>query len=252
MGFSVDAVSYDRFMGRYSLPLAPEFADFALVQAGRRVLDVGCGPGALTGELVERFGPSSVAAVDPSQSFVSAARERYPGVDFQLASAENLPFDDATFDAVLAQLVVHFTSEPVRALGEMKRVTRPGGIVAACVWDHAGGSGPLAVFWEAARSLDPGLDDESRLPGAKEGHLTQLFEDAGLSKVEDGVLSVEVGHASFEDWWEPFELGVGPAGTYTSGLEQAQRNALRETCRRMLPAGSFSLTARAWAARGVA
>jgi len=252
MGFSVDAASYDRFMGRYSLPLAPEFADFALVPAGRRVLDVGCGPGALTGELVERFGPSSVAAVDPSQSFVSAARERYPGVDFQLASAENLPFDDATFDAVLAQLVVHFTPEPVRALGEMKRVTRHGGIMAACVWDHAGGSGPLAVFWEAARSLDPGLDDESRLPGAKEGHLAQLFDEAGLSKVEDGVLSVEVGHASFEDWWEPFELGVGPAGTYTSGLDQAQRNALRETCRRMLPTGSFILTARAWAARGVA
>lgn len=252
MGFAVDAASYDRFMGRYSLPLAPEFADFALVQAGRRVLDVGCGPGALTGELVERFGPSSVAAVDPSQSFVSAARERYPGVDFQLASAENLPFDDATFDAVLAQLVVHFTSEPVRALGEMKRVTGPRGIVAACVWDHAGGSGPLAVFWEAARSLDSGLDDESRLPGAEEGHLVQLFEEAGLSNVEDGVLSVEVEHTSFEDWWEPFELGVGPAGRYISGLEPEQLNALRETCRHMLPTGPFILTARAWAARGMA
>lgn len=149
------ADAYDRFMGRYSVPLAPKLADLAAVAAGQRVLDVGCGPGALTAELARRLSPDAVAAVDPSESFVAAARERYPGVDVRRAPAEELPFDDETFDAAVAQLVVHFMSDPVVGLGEMARVTRGGGVVAACVWDHAGGRGPLGLFWEAAREIDP-------------------------------------------------------------------------------------------------
>src|SRR5918999_1920901 len=165
MSFAVAADAYDRFMGRYSVPLAPQLADFASVTAGQRVLDVGCGPGALTAELVRRLGPAAVSAVDPSGPFVAAARERYPGVDVRRAAAEQLPFEDETFDASLAQLVVHFMSDPVAGLREMARVTRKGGVVAACVWDHAGGRGPLSVFWKAARELDPGVDDESQLAG---------------------------------------------------------------------------------------
>ena len=175
MSFAVPADAYDRFMGRYSGPLSPLLADFAGVQAGRRVLDVGCGPGALTTELVARLGSGSVAAVDPSEPFVAAARERHPGVSVQRAAAEDLPFGDEAFDAALAQLVVHFMADAVAGLREMARVTRVDGVVAACVWDHAGGKGPLSLFWEAARELDPGVEDESERPGAREGHLAQLF-----------------------------------------------------------------------------
>src|SRR5918999_2418041 len=197
MTFNVAAESYDRFMGRYSLLLSPQMADFAGVQGGQRVLDVGCGPGALTAELVARLGASAVAAVDPSESFVAAARARHPGVDVRLASAERLPFADGAFDASLAQLVVHFMTDPVAGLAEMARVTRRDGVVAACVWDHAGGQGPLSLFWDAARELDPDVEDESQLAGSREGHLAQLFQAAGLHEIEESTLSVNVEHPSF-------------------------------------------------------
>jgi ubiquinone/menaquinone biosynthesis C-methylase UbiE len=145
MSFAVAAEAYDRFMGRYSAFLAPQIAAFAHVADSQRVLDVGCGPGALTTELVRRLGAASVTAVDPSESFVDAARKRLPGVTVEVASAELLPFPDRTFDAVIAQLVVHFMPDPVAGLAEMARVTRPQGVVAACVWDHAGGRGPLGL-----------------------------------------------------------------------------------------------------------
>src|SRR5688572_14220449 len=146
-------------MGRYSIRLAPQMADLGGVRPGQRVLDVGCGPGSLTSELVSRVGPAAVSAVDPSEPFVAAARTRNPGAEVLQASAEQLPFPDRTFDAALAQLVVHFMSDPVAGLAEMARVTRSDGVVAACVWDHAGGQGPLSALWEAARALDPTVRD---------------------------------------------------------------------------------------------
>ncbi len=251
MSFAAGAEAYERFMGRYSAPLAPPFADFAGVESGQRVLDVGCGPGALTRELVARVGPTEVRAVDPAEQFVETVRARYPGVQVERAAAEELPFPDEQFDAALAQLVVHFMADPVAGLREMARVTRPGGAVAACVWDHAGGGGPLSTFWEAVHELDPGAEDESRLAGARRGHLTELFRAAGLRQVEEDVVSVEVEHPSFEEWWEPFTLGVGPAGAYTARLDEASRARLREACRRRLPAAPFVVQARAWAARAV-
>src|SRR6266540_4065758 len=136
-------------MGRYSEQLAPAFIDFAGVGAVQRALDVGCGPGALTAELVRRLGPESVAAVDPSEPFIAAARARHPGVDVRRSSAADLPYPDAAFDATLAQLVVHFMADPVGGLAEMARVTRAEGVVAACVWDSAGERTPLAPFWQA-------------------------------------------------------------------------------------------------------
>jgi SAM-dependent methyltransferase len=250
VSFAVDADAYDRFMGRYSAPLAPRFADFATVNAGQRVLDVGCGPGALTGELVKRFGSESVSAVDPSEPFVAAARVRHPGVDVQRAAAEELPFEDRAFDAALAQLVVHFMDDPVAGLREMARVTHPDGVVAACVWDHAGGRGPLSPFWQAARELDPSVEGESQLAGAREGHLGQLLDEAGLREIAESVLSVDVEHPTFEEWWEPFTLGVGPAGAYAGGLDAKRQARLRERCREMLPDPPFTLSALAWAARG--
>jgi SAM-dependent methyltransferase len=251
VSFIVGADEYDRFMGRYSAPLAPQFADLAAVDGGQRVLDVGCGPGSLTAELVRRSGPGAVSAVDPSEPFVAAARERYPGVSVQRAAAEELPFEDRAFDAALAQLVVHFMADPVAGLREMARVTREDGVVAACVWDHAGGRGPLSVFWQAARDLDPHVDDESHLAGAREGHLGQLLQEAGLREIEESALSVSVEHPTFEEWWEPFTLGVGPAGGYAAGLDTERQAKLRELCREMLPSPPFELTALAWAARGL-
>jgi SAM-dependent methyltransferase len=250
MGFDVGAESYDRFMGRYSVGLTAQMADLAGVAEGQRALDVGCGPGALTAELVDRLGPGAVAAVDPSSSFVTAAAERNPGVDVRVAAAEDLPFGDDEFDAALAQLVVHFMADPVAGLREMARVTRPGGAVAACVWDHAGGQGPLGVFWRAVHEIDPDARDESDLAGAREGHLAELFAAAGLDALEQSVLAVEVEHPTFEEWWEPFTLGVGPAGAYVSGLTGADRDRLRELCRSLLPSPPFTVTARAWAVRG--
>ncbi len=193
-----------------------------------------------------------MSAVDPSEPFVAAARARNPTVDVQQASAEQLPFPDEAFDAALAQLVVHFMSDPVAGVGEMSRVTRQDGVVAACVWDHAGGQGPLSLLWEAARDLDPEVEDESRLVGAREGDLAQLFESAGLHEVEETALSVSVEHPSFEEWWEPFTLGVGPAGSYVAGLEPERQAQLREHCRAALPDAPFVLTALAWTARGLA
>ena len=251
MSFIVGADEYDRFMGRYSAPLAPQFAELARVAAGQRALDVGCGPGSLTAELVRRLGPGAVSAVDPSEPFVAAARERHPGVSVLRAAAEDLPFEDGGFDAALAQLVVHFMVDPVAGLREMARVTRADGLVAACVWDHAGGRGPLSVFWHAARDLDPRVEDESSLAGAREGHLGELFRSAGLREIEASALSVSVEHPSFEAWWEPFTLGVGPAGGHAAGLDAEQQARLRERCRELLPEPPFALTALAWAARGL-
>lgn len=156
MTFDVAADSYTRFMGRYSQPLAVHFAELADVQAGHRVLDVGCGPGALTAQLVERLGADAVSAIDPSPSFVAAIRARFPVVDVRSGVAEHLPFPNDSFDLALAQLVVPFMSDAVSGLMEMSRVTRPGGLVAACVWDHAGRGGPLTTFWRAVHDTDPG------------------------------------------------------------------------------------------------
>jgi SAM-dependent methyltransferase len=251
VSFAASAGAYDRFMGRYSAPLAPLFCDFAGIAAGRRMLDVGCGPGALTAELITRTPAELVTAVDPSHHFVAAAAERFPGATVRCASAEDLPFADRSFDAALSQLVVHFMADPVAGLSEMSRVTQRNGLLAACVWDHGGGQGPLSLFWEAARSLDRDVRDESQLAGASSGQLARLLESAGLQAIEETDLAISVEHPSFEDWWQPFTLGVGPAGAYTAALEEPARVRLRERCLEMLPTPPFVVRARAWAARGV-
>src|ERR1700749_1355585 len=252
MIFDVSADAYYRFIGRYSEPLAAQFADLAGVrpgaQAGQKLLDVGCGPGALTAELARRAGPEAISAAEPSASFVAAARDRVPTADIRQARAEELPFATDAFDAALAQLVVHFMADPVLGLREMGRVTRPGGVVAACVWDHAGGRGPLSAFWHAVRELDPGADDESGLAGVREGHLAELFAQAGLGAAEVRTLPVQGGKDGFDSWWETFTLGVGPAGAYLTSLPADRQDELRERCRRQLPEGPFEVSATAWAA----
>lgn len=237
-------------MGRYSEPLGTVFADWVGVRRGERALDVGCGPGALTGVLSDRLGLGKVAAVDPSPPFVEAIGARFPGLEVHRAPAEQLPFGDGVFDHALAQLVVHFMQDPVTGLAEMARVTTRGGRVAACTWDLAGDRSPLNPLWSAARRLDPRITDESHLAGAREGELATLAADAGLTDVESGEIAVTVTHPSFDEWWEPFTLGVGPAGDYVKALDPAEREALREECRTGFPAeGAFDVTAVAWAMR---
>jgi len=251
VSFAVPAEAYDRFMGVHSRQLAPQLVDLAGVRQGDRVLDVGCGPGALTAELVKRLGAGSVAAVDPSESFVEAAQARYPGVDVRRARAEALPYGDRSFDAALAQLVVHFMANPAAGLREMARVTRRDGVVAACVWDHAGGRSPVAAFWQAARDVGTGIQDEAALAGAREGHLAELFEASDLRHVERAVLVARVEYCRFDDWWEPFALGVGPAGAHFVALSPDQRTRLRERCQALLPRAPFEVASSAWAARGI-
>jgi SAM-dependent methyltransferase len=169
----------------------------------------------------------------------------------QPGAAEQLPFTDDHFDAALAQLVVHFMTDPVAGLVEMARVTRPGGLVAACVWDHAGGGGgPLTTFWQAVHDIDPENPGEAELAGTREGHLAELFEAAGLTDIEPTSLTITVRFLTLADWWEPFTLGVGPAGAYVARLGQAQRENLRLHCAQLLPAPPFHVSASAWCVRG--
>jgi SAM-dependent methyltransferase len=252
MSFVVAAESYDRFMGRYSSILAPLFADFAGVDPGRQVLEVGCGPGALTVELVARIGAGGVTAVDPSEPFVAAVRERLPAVEVRQASAESLPFSDDSFDLTVAQLVVHHMSDAVAGVGEMRRVTRTGGTVSACVWDLAGGRAPLSPFWRAVKRFDPSAIDESDFPGAREGELMGIFGDAGLTNIEGDAITFKVQHATFEEWWEPFTLGVGPAGSYVVGLDPDSQAKLAELSHEEVGSVPFTLSFGAWCTRGQA
>ncbi len=250
MSFDVASDAYDAFMGRWSRLLSAQLADLAGVESGQRVIDVGCGTGALTRELVARLGGDHVAAVDPSEPFVDAMRLRFPAVDVRHAPAEALPFPDGAFDAALAQLVVHFMADPVAGVRDMARVTRRDGVVAACVWDHDGQRGPLWDFWAAAHAIDPDVEDESERAGTREGQLAVLFDQAGLRDIESTALTVESRHETFQDWWEPFELGVGPPGAFVARLDADRRAALRAECRRRLSDGPIVVTGVAWAARG--
>lgn len=234
-------------MGRYAEPLAGVFAAFAGVGVGDKVLDVGCGPGALTAHLLSVG--AEVAAIDPSPPFVDAIRTRFPEVEVCRGTAEELPYDTAAFDLALAQLVVHFMSDPVVAVRQMARVTRRGGVIAACVWD--GPTGALAPFWDAVHVIDPDAEDEALLSGAETGLLTELFVEAGLRDVQEESIAVELVHPTFQEWWEPYTFGVGPAGDYVQRLDDDGRDRLESVARERLGSGPFTVTATAWAARGV-
>lgn len=251
MQFAGPAEQYDRFMGRYAPTLAVALADAAGVTPGMRVVDVGCGPGGLARELAERVGAANVAAIDPAAQFVAACRDRIPGADVRVGVAEELPWADGTFDAALSSLVIGFMRDPDRGVREMARVTRPGGTVAVCMWDIAGGGMTmLQTFWTAVRQLDPGAAGERRMAGTAEGDIVQRFERAGLQDVAGSALTARAEYAGFDDFWEPFTFAVGPSGQHLASLPGEQQERVREACREALPDGPFSLDARAWCARG--
>ena len=233
-------------MGRYAEPLAEAFRAFAGVGTHDKVLDVGCGPGALTAHLLS-IG-AEVAAIDPSPPFADALRARFPEVDVRRGTAEELPYDTAAFDAALAQLVVHFMTDPAAGVRQMARVTRRGGVVAACVWD--GPTGALAPFWDAVHTIDPEAEDEALLSGARMGQLAELFRTAGLRDVKEDSIAIDVVHPTFAEWWEPYTYGVGPAGDYVQRLDDGGRARLESVARERLGSGPFTVTATAWAARG--
>ncbi len=250
MSFAVAGEAYDRFMGRWSRLLAPRFVEFARVDSGP-VLEVGCGPGALTEVLAARLGAPAVAAVEPSPSFAEACRRRVPGADVRVGGAEELPFGDGTFTAVLSQLVLSFVTDPPRALGEAARVTRRGGVVAACTWD-ARGFEMIGAFWRAALRIDPTAPDDARLPFRREEELLSLWRSSGLRDVALSTIDLSSRFEGFDAYWEPFALGVGPPGSYLSAQPDERRAAIRQACREELgdPAGPFTLRARALAVRG--
>jgi SAM-dependent methyltransferase len=253
--FRASADAYDRLVGRYSPQLAAALIDFAGPEPGMRALDVGCGPGALTAALARRLGPESVSAADPSEPFVEACRARVPGAEVVVASAEELPFADGTFDVVLSQLVVNFMRDAEAGVREMARVARPGGTVASCVWDYSGGMTLLRAFWDSAGEVAPERSDadEGRIMRwCREGELAKLWRAAGLVDVRFGALETSAAYTDFEDLWSPLPTGIAPAGAFTKSLDADRQAALHDALRRRLGVGDgpFELTARAWAAAG--
>jgi SAM-dependent methyltransferase len=253
--FRVAADAYDRYIGRYGPALATGLIAAAGIRPGQTALDVGCGPGALTAALADLLGAEHVAAVDPSEPFARACGSRVPGVRVEVAAAEALPFGDDSFDATLSQLVVNFMSDAPAGVGEMCRVTRPGGTVASAVWDYADGMTLLRRFWDAAVALDPdaaNLDEGVSMPFCRPDDLAELWRGAGLRDVETTELVVEVAYSSFDDLWQPLESGVGPSGAYAAALPPERRQRLREELRGRLGVGDepFRLSARAWCVAG--
>jgi SAM-dependent methyltransferase len=253
--FAAPAEHYDRFMGRYAPTLAVALADAAGVGAGAgmRVLDVGCGPGGLTRELTARVGAENVAAIDPAPQFAAACRERNPGADVREGIAEALPWAGGEFDATLSSLVIGFMRDPEQGVREMVRVTRPGGVVAACMWDIAGGGMTmLSIFWAAVREVDPDVKGERQMAGTMAGDIAHRFRDAGLRDVIDSALTAQADYVTFDDFWEPFTFAVGPAGQYLRSLPDDRKAVVREACRMVLSIDApFTLEARAWCARGI-
>jgi SAM-dependent methyltransferase len=253
--FLMAADVYDRYMGRYGPSLAASLIRFAGVEPGMRALDVGCGTGLLTAALAEQLGAGNVAAVDPSEPFAEACRRRVPGAEVVTGTAERLPFPDAAFDVALSQLVVNFMADAEQGAAEMTRVTRPGGVVAACVWDYAGEMPLLRAFWGAAHEVDAeraAESDEAFLRFGSPDELSDLWSSAGVGDVRTAPLLAQASYSGFEDLWAPLPAGVGPAGAFTKSLDDEARVKLHDAFQRRLGVGDepFELSARAWAVAG--
>ncbi len=249
---------YERYIGRWSRRIAPLFLDWLELGAGLRLLDVGCGTGALGGATLDRCAPLSIVGVEPSEGFRAMASETLAGRATILeGNAASIPLDDSSVDVVVSALVLNFIPDLAAAFSEMRRVAAPGGVIAAYVWDYADKMEPIRVFWDTAVELDSAasvLDEAKRFPICDPEALSATFNQAGLSDVRTTALEVDARFTDFDDFWSPFIGGNGPAPAYAMSLTEDRRIALRENLRARLPAqsdGSISLTARAWAVRGM-
>jgi SAM-dependent methyltransferase len=245
-------------MGRWSRLLAPAFVTFSGVKDGARVLDVGTGTGSVASTLAQAFPAGEIVGIDPSPGFIAYARRRARSsrLHFEVGDAQTLKLEDASFDHTMALLVMNFLPDHHQAIQEMRRVTRPGGVVSACVWDYAAGMEMLRFFWDEAVALDPAIEpkDERHMKLSREGQLGALWQQAGLIRVAEKPLVIEQRFQSFADYWQPFEAGAGPGGAYVVSLPDARRRQLAGRLRRRLlgeqPDAPFALKARAWCVLG--
>ena len=255
--FSASA-DYERFMGRWSRQLAPEYIAFAGVKNGDRVLDVGTGTGSLAAVLEATMTSSEIVGVDPSEGFISYAKKNAKSgrTRFETGDAQALRFQDSSFDQTMALLVMNFITDHSKAIGEMRRVTRPQGVVSACVWDYDAGMQMLRFFWDEAVALDPVMEpkDERHMKLSREGQLGELWNRAGLVNVQQKPVSIDQAYESFDDYWGPFLKGAGPGGAYVVSLSDERRRELETRIRKRLLGnrenGPFVLKARAWCVRG--
>ena len=240
--------AYELYMGRWSRLLAPRYAAFASVRDGERILDVGTGTGALAASLTR----GEVVGVDPSAAFVEHAAKNLRSARFEVGDAQSLRFGDAWFEQAMAMLVINFIPDHEKALGEMRRVTRAGGVVSACVWDYGEGMESLRIFWDEAVSLDPAAapKHERNMKLSRAGELGELWRKCGLDDVREEALVIEQRFSSFDDYWGPFLRGTGPGGAYVASLADERRRQLAARLRSRLADGPFTLKARAWCVRG--
>ncbi|MDQ2985682.1 MAG: class I SAM-dependent methyltransferase [Armatimonadota bacterium] len=251
-----ESEAYDRFMGRWSRKLAVAFLDFVKLGDQDRVLEIGSGTGSLSRAILERISGGSVTGIDPSPHFVEHVRATVSDdrATFHLGSADHIEQPDDYFDATLSMLVLNFVPDAPAAAREMARVTRSGGVVAAAVWDYVGEMQMLRFFWEEAARLDPELqrDDERHQRLSGEGDLAQLWRDVGFIDIESAPLQIEMRFDSFDDYWQPFLGGQGPAGAYVASLSDSARSSLADNLRVRLQSahGEVRLTARSWAVKG--
>ena len=252
-----DALAYERLMGRWSVRLAPLFAEFGKVTDDARLLDVGCGTGSLTKTLLSLTHRADILGIDPAVASVEYARAHVkdPRVAFEVGDAQALPYPSGSFDAALSMLVLHFIPDPAKAAAEMRRVTRPGGPVAACTWDEQGME-MSGFFWDVAVERDPAVEAKRQRPMTRAGELGALWRSVGFQAVEERALEISMDFASFEDYWGPMQAGVGPIGAYIATLDPARREPLRAALEARLRArgapGPVSLKAKSLAVRGLA
>jgi SAM-dependent methyltransferase len=251
--------AYESYVGRWSRLVAREFLNWLNVPAGKRWLDVGCGTGALSQAILDLAAASHVTGLDRSAEQARFARERLSDerAQFEVGDAQSLTVEPGAYQAVVSGLMLNFIPEPQRAVTEMARVANPTGVVAAYVWDYAGKMQLLRHFWNAAAALDPSarhLDEGRRFPLCQPEPLRALFQSAGLHSVEVRPIDIATDFHDFDDYWQPFLGGQGPAPGYVRSLNAAQREILRDRLTSALPFaldGSIPLMARAWAVRGL-
>jgi len=252
------SAGYERFMGRWSRLLAPQLVAFAGVKDGDRVLDVGAGTGSFGSAVEARMPSSRIDGIDPSAGFIAYAKKtaKSDRAHYEVGDAQAMKFADASFDNTAALLVMNFVPDHNKAIAEMRRVTRPGGVVSACVWDYNEGMQSLRFFWDEAVALDPAIEpkDERHMKLSHQGQLVDLWKTAGLVNVREKPLTISQAFSSFDDYWGPFTKGAGPGGAYVVSLPADRRRRLEANLHKRVLGerrdGAFALKAKAWCVRG--